>query len=152
AETITLTPNFTTQAGGVDVTPNTPATVQLTIPSAAPALVSLQIASASASSFVLTATGYSTTRTLTSLNVTFTPAAGFHVPSLQFSMDLHQIAPLWFQSTSAQSFGGQFQISIPFTLQGKVGTGQTLLQAIASVALTVSNEVGASNSVQIPLP
>lgn len=148
AETITLTPTFAIQAGGVDVTPDSPSTIQLTVPPAPPTLLTVQIASATTNGFILNVIGYSTTRNLTTVSVTFSPSTGFNVPSLQFSVDLSQVAPLWFQSTSAQSFGGQFEVAIPFLLQGKVATGQTLFQALASVSVTASNDVGTSNSIQ----
>jgi hypothetical protein len=147
-ETITLTPSFATQAGGVDLTPASPPTVQLTIPSAAPTLLTIQIASATTSGFILNVIGYSTTRKLTNLNVTFSPSAGFNVPSVQFPVDVSQVAQLWFQSATAQGFGGQFEVAIPFSLQGTVATGKTLLQSLASVSVTASNDIGTSNSMQ----
>ncbi len=151
AETITLTPSFATQTGGVDITPSSPPALQLSIVPSAPTVAAIQIGTTTSNGFSLNVIGYSTTRTLTTLNVTITPAAGFNVAASQFTVDLRQVAPLWFQSTTAQSFGGQFEIAIPFTLQGTVPTGQTLLQTIAAVSVTAANEVGTSNSVQINL-
>ena len=148
AETIVLTPSFLTQAGGVDITPEAPTVMQFTVPPSVPTLVGVQIASTTTNGFSLNVIGFSTTRILTSLNVTFTTAAGFNVPSAQFTVDLRGVAPLWFQSASAQTFGGQFEIAIPFTLQGTVATGQALIQALTSVSATVSNDVGTSNSLQ----
>jgi hypothetical protein len=148
AETVTLTPSFVTQSGGVDVTPASPTTLQFTIPSAAPVLVTVQATGQTTSSFTLNVVGYSTGRTLNSLNLVFTAATGFSLPSSQFTVDLHQVASNWFQSAASQSFGGQFEISIPFTLQGTPPTGKTLLQSLASVAATVTNDVGTSNSLQ----
>jgi len=148
AETITLTPSFATQAGGVNLTPGSPPTIQLTVPPAALTLLTVQVASATTTGFIVNVIGYSTTRKLTALSVTFSPSAGFNVPSLQFSVDVSQVAPLWFQSTSAQTFGGQFEVAIPFTLQGTVATGQTLLQSLATVSVTASNDIGTSNSIQ----
>ncbi len=151
AETVTLTPTFAT-AGGVDVTPSPATTSQFTVASAAPVLLSIQISNATASSFTMQVTGYSTTRSLSSMSVTFNPATGFKLGTSQFSIDLSQVSTLWFQGTSSQSFGGQFQISVPFALTGptpKVGT--TLLSAIASVTATVNNSVGTSTSVEAGL-
>ncbi len=147
AENITLAPSFATQAGDVDITPTSPPTVQLSVAAAAPTLISVQLASSSSNGFSLNIIGYSTTRTLGSLNLTFAPASGFNVAATQFTEDLSQIGPLWFQSTSAQAFGGQFEINIPFTLQGTVTATQTLFQSIASVSVTISNQVGSSNSI-----
>jgi len=143
-----LTPSFATQAGGVDLTPDTPVSLQFTVPPAAPTLVSVQIGSQTTNSFLLIVTGFSTIRSLTALNVQFAPAAGFSVPTTPFNEDLSQVAAAWFQSSASLTFGGQFTATIPFTLQGTVSSGQSLLAGISSVSATVSNERGTSNSVQ----
>jgi hypothetical protein len=144
--TITLTPSFATQAGGVDVTPDPPALLQFTVPAAAPTIIAAQVGSQTASSFVLTVTGFSTSRSITALNVQFASAAGFNVPTTPFNIDLHQAASVWFQSNAALAFGGQFTVTIPFTLHGTVSATKTLLQGIASVSATVSNATGTSNT------
>ena len=151
AETITLTPSFATQLGGVDITPVSPPTMQLSVPAAAPTLIAVQLASSTSNGFSLNIIGYSTTRTLSSLTLTFAPASGFNVAATQFTVNLSQVSPLWFQSTAALTFGGQFEINLPFTLQGTVSATQTLLQTIASVSVTATNSVGTSNSVQTNL-
>ena len=152
AETVTLTPAFATAAGSVDVTPSSPATLQFTIPSQAPVLLTLQTTGQTANSFTLVVTGYATTRALTSLNVTFTAAAGYNLSSAPVTVDLTQVAAAWFASSTSLTFGGQFQITIPFTLQGpNPPSGKTLLDSLASVSATVANGVGTSNSLQTPV-
>jgi hypothetical protein len=151
AETITLTPSFATAAGGITLTPATPATLQFTVPAAAPVLIAATVAATSTNSVTLNFTGYSTTRTLTTLNVQFTATTGFTLASSQVTVDLHQAAAVWFQSTGSQGFGGQFTVTVPFTFSGTVSATQALLQTIASVSATVSKEVGASNSVTTPI-
>ncbi len=150
ASTITLTPQFAT-AAGVDLTPDNPTTLQFEVPSAAPVLLAGVESASSSTSIVLTFTGFTTTRTLTKLDVQFTAAPGFTLASPQVSVDLRQAATVWFESSGSQSFGGQFTVTVPFTFSGTVATGHTLLQAIASVSATISNEVGASNSVSSPI-
>ena len=150
ASTITLTPTFT-NASGVDLTPADPTTLQFTVPSAAPVLLAGAETASSANSIVLSFTGFTTTRTLTKLDVQFTAAPGFTLTSPQVSVDLRQAATIWFESTGSQGFGGQFTVTVPFTFSGTVGTGQTLVQAIASFSATISNESGASNSVTSPI-
>ena len=72
------------------------------------------------------------------------------MPMTNFKIDVGQISTVWFQSTASRTFGSQFTLSIPFTFQGTVPTGQTLLNSITSVAVTVSNgHVGTSNSIQV---
>jgi len=147
AETVTLTPSFAT-GGGVDVTPAAPTTLQFTVPSVAPFLVSAQIANETSNSFELVLIGYSTTRSLTSLSVTFNPASGFKIGTAQLTIDLTQVSAAWFQSSASIAFGGQFQITAPFTLQGTPPKNQTLIESIASVTATVGNAVGTSGSLQ----
>ena len=90
-------------------------------------------------SFTLLITGYSTTRSLGALNVTFTPASGYNLSTTSFTIDVSSEAALWFQSSASQSFGGLFEITQPFTLPGKVPVNKTLIQAIASAAVTVAD-------------
>jgi hypothetical protein len=152
ATTITLTPSFATQDGGVDVTPGSPTTLQFTVAPAAPVLVAIVPSSETTSSFTLNVTGYSTTRTLTSVTLQFTAAAATTVGTTQVTIDLRQAATQWFQSSGSQTFGGAFTVALPFTLHGTPPTGETLLQTIASVSATVSNEQGASNTLVATLP
>lgn len=154
AETVTLTPSFMT-SGGVDVTPSSPHTLQFTIAPAAPVLENLQIANAAGSptsaSFQVVLTGYSTTRDLKTVNVTFTAASGFNLTTSTASVDVSGPSNVWFQSSASQSFGGLFLVTVPFTLKGTAPTNQTLLDAIASVSATITNTVGTSNSEQSTL-
>jgi hypothetical protein len=152
ASTITLTPSFATQSGGIDVTPASPTTLQFAVAAAPPVLVSVLPVNETANSFALNVTGYSTTRTLTGLTLQFTPAAGISIGTSQITADLKQASTAWFQSTASQAFGGQFTVTVPFTLQGTPPTGKTLLQTIAAISATVSNERGTSNSLQVTLP
>jgi hypothetical protein len=152
ATTITLTPSFATQAGGVNLTPSQPTTLSFTVAAAAPTLVASQVASSNANSIVLTLTGFSTTRSLSGLTAQFTAAPGFSVPTAPINVDLTQASPLWFNSRASVTFGGQFTVTIPFTLQGKVSTTQTLVQSITSVSVTVANGTGTSNTLETALP
>jgi len=148
ASTITLTPSFATQAGGIDLTPASPATLQLSVGAAAPTLISAQVGSTTTNSFVLTLVGFTTTRSLTAMAVQFTAAAGYKVSTAPVNIDLSQVAAAWFAGTASIAFGGQFQVTVPFTLSGTVGTGQTLTGSLAAVSTTISNSTGTSNSVQ----
>ena len=147
AESVTLAPSFTT-AGGVTVTQASPSTLEFTVASLAPVLQGLQITNTTSSSFTLLVIGYSTTRSLGSLSVTFNPAAGYNLATTTFSTDLSQAGALWYQKAASQAFGGQFEISIPFNLTGPVSSTKTLLQSLASVSVTVSNSIGTSTPAQ----
>src|SRR5579864_826369 len=152
ATTITLTPSFTTQGGGVNLTPSQPSTLSFTVPAAAPTLIATQVAGSTTNSVLLSLTGFSTSRSLTKLTAQFTAAPGFTVPATPIDVDVTQAATLWFNSTGSLGFGGQFTVTVPFTLQGTVSTTQTLVQSLASVSLTVTNGTGTSNTLQLTLP
>ncbi len=151
AETVTLAPTFATTAG-VDLTPASPPTLQFTVASLAPVLESLQITNETASSFTLLIIGYSTTRSIGPLNITFNPASGYNLAQSTYNTDLTQQAGLWFQSSASQAFGGQFEVTMSFTLTGPTpAKGKTLLQAISSISTTIGNSIGTSNSLQASL-
>jgi hypothetical protein len=63
-------------------------------------------------------------------------------------VDLSQVSLVWFQSTASDAFGGEFTVTVPFTLAGTIPTGDTLVQAISAISATISNSVGTSGSVQ----
>ena len=149
ASTIALTPTFATKAGGVDVTPATPTSLQFSIAPAPPVLIALSLSGQTATSFVISVTGFTTPRALSTWTVQFTTISGFNMPVTKFSIDVSQISTVWFQSTASRPFGSQFTLSIPFTFQGTVPNGQSLLNSIASVAVTLSNGQGTSNSIQV---
>ena len=150
ASGITLTPTFATQAGNVDLTPASPASLQFTVAPAVPSLIAIQVASPTTTGFTIQVTGFSTPRSLKSIAVQFTTAPGFSMPTTQFTVDVSQVSTVWFNSTASQAFGGQFTISVPFTFQ--VPAGQSILNAITSVSVTMSNSLGVSSSIQAAVP
>lgn len=149
--TVTLSPSFATQPGGVDLTPSSPTSLQFSVASTAPILRSGQVTNVTATSFTMNMSGFSTSRALTALNVQFTPSTGFSVPQTQFTIDLRQSSAAWFQSANSQSFGGQFVVSVPFAFQGTAPSGQTILQSVSSLLVTVSNANGTSSALQVKI-
>jgi hypothetical protein len=147
AGTITLTPTFSTLNGGVPLNPTTPTTLQLTVPSVAPTLQAISISAQTTNSFVISVTGFTTTRALSTWNVQFAAAPGFSLAVTNFSIDVSQISSVYFQTVASRAFGSQFILSIPFTFQGTPPSGLTVLNSIASVAATVTNGQGTSNSI-----
>ncbi len=148
---MTLTPSFATQAGNVDLNPASPTVLQFSVAPAAPTLIAVQLSNRTDTSLTIVATGFTTTRSLTTWQVQFTPVSGVQMPASQFTFDIGQLATTWFRGTASQAFGGQFTVSIPFTFQGTLSSGKPLLSGIDSVTVTMNNEVGASNSPQAKL-
>lgn len=148
ASNITLTPSFATQSGSVALTPSSPTSLQFAVAPAVPTLVAIQVTGVSTTGFTIQVTGFSNTRSLKSASVQFTLAPGFSMPTSQFTIDASQVSAVWYASTASQSFGSQFTIAIPFTFQGTFPTGQSVVNAITSISVTMSNALGASNSLQ----
>ena len=151
ASSITLTPTFATFPGNIDLTPNTPTVLQFSVAPSAPTLIALQITGQTTTGFTVQVTGFTTTRSLTSLSVQFTTAPGFSLATSQFTINAKPVSTIWFQSAASQGFGGQFTLAVPFTFQATLPAGQSVLAAIASVSASISNESGASNSLQATL-
>ena len=152
ATTLTFTPSFTAQASQVNLTPNPVQTLQVTVAPAAPALIGIQLTGEAANGFSILVTGYTTTRTLTNWTVQFGTKSGFVMAQAQFTVSLQTVSNLWFQSNASQTFGGQFTVTVPFTFTGTLPSGASVVSALSSVSVNVSNELGTSNTVQANLP
>ncbi|PWU02352.1 MAG: hypothetical protein C5B51_20890 [Terriglobia bacterium] len=168
AGTLTITPTFATPAG-LDLTPAPPKALTLTVQPSAPRIVSVVEKTSAANGFTLAISGYSTTRSLTKVNFQFTVTSDVTSPTTQFSMDISQAATNWYSSSQAQPFGGQFAVSVPFTLTSSglsqsssssttsgsststTTTTPTLISKIQSVTVSVANEQGTSNSLSTPI-
>jgi Abnormal spindle-like microcephaly-assoc'd, ASPM-SPD-2-Hydin len=151
ASTFTLTPDFITQIGLVELTPKPASTLQFTVAGGAPTVLAVQVANVTATSFSLDVTGFSTSRAIQQLNVQFNLEPGFSMPTTQFAFNVQPIGSVWFASAASQAFGGEFTMTVPFTFLGTAPSGKTLLSSIASVAVTLTNAAGTSNSVQANL-
>ncbi len=146
AGSILITPAFSTLSG-INLTPSNPTTARVDIPKLAPVLLNARVTSQTATTLTVAVTGYTTTRTLTSLNFTFTGLTGQTLA--QLPSDVSASSRVWFESTASQGFGGQFTVEVPFTLQsGSAATGTDLVANIHSVVVKIANEIGTSNSVE----
>ncbi len=153
AGTIVVTPSFATAAGGLDLTPSSPAELRLDLARSAPRLLGGLVAALTASGATLTVTGYTTPRSLQQLSFQFAlaPDAPATVPSTQFSIDIAASADAWFRAVGSTASGGLFSATVPFTLQGVTATSPAFTSVFQSVTVTATNEVGASNTVTINL-
>ena len=150
AGAITLTPSFITD-GGINLTPAIPPTLNLTVAQSAPRLLSVQVSGVAASSLNLLITGYATSRSLTQIDIQFTPVAGENVATTKLSVPVGPSFTAWYQSTASQVFGSQFTLTLPLTLQGDLTNVATLTAAIQSASVTLTNNQGVSNSQSVSL-
>lgn len=149
ASTITITPSFATQSG-IDLTPATRNSYSLQIPSSAPRILAVQVTGLTTSGFTLTISGYATSRSLTRANVQFTPVAGVNVSNAQFALPLEQVAPNYFVSSAGQLAGGQFVLTIPFTIRTSNATPLPS-QIFSAATVSLVSEVGSSDPVTAPI-
>ncbi len=130
--------------GPYNLTSGGPITQMITIPQSAPAIVTVAIASESASSVTLLITGYSTPRSVQQLSFQLVPATGAALQTTSLSTDVTKPFDTWFQSQAGVSFGSQFSATVQLNVSGNLDT-------IASVAVVASNAVGASAPQSISL-
>jgi hypothetical protein len=150
AGTITVTPSFAL-ASGLDVTPASPPTLSLSVPSGPVVLTSALVSAKTATSLTLQVTGYATTRDLATLAFQFTPQSSTNLSNSSVSLNIAPNAQVWFSSRQSYSFGGQFSVSVPFTLsngQTSTSTSTTsLVSLLKSVSVTATNSAGTSTPV-----
>jgi hypothetical protein len=151
AGTIVLTPSFQSD-GGIALTPTDPPALTLTVPSATPRLQAVQTTGKTASGFSVLVTGYATSRQITQIDLTFTPTSGENVPTTRITIPADASFNAWYQGTTSSQFGSQFTATIPITLSGDLVNVATLYETIKSVSVTLTNRVGASNTMSVDLP
>lgn len=104
----------------------------VTIARAAPVIQSATVVPNS-SGFSVQVSGFSNSRDLTSASFHFTAASGQVVQTSDLTVPLTTAANQWYSGSASQSFGGQYLIVIPFTLQKGVVSG------LASVSVELQN-------------
>ena len=144
AGTISLTPSFATTTG-VNLTPASPLSLSMTIAESAPVIVSMEIDSPTATGFTLTFTGLATGRDMTGIDVHFTMAAGVNVSVPDATINVQAQFTTWYGGSGSAAFGSLFTASVPFTLSGQLSGISSLINAIQSVTLTLTNQQGTSS-------
>src|SRR5262249_6728023 len=117
AGTIFITPSFSTQSG-FNLTPASPAPLNLTIARTEARLSGASISGATTNAFTVILNGYSTSRGVSQLDVQVTPKTGTSFAATHVTLDVRAPSSAWYQSTASQAFGGAFLIAIPFNLSG----------------------------------
>lgn len=151
AGTITLTPTVSTADGGINLTPTTPPSVSLTVAAAAPRILSATISARTASTLTLQINGYSTARSVTTMDIAFTPTSGETVSTQRVSVPVEPAFLGYYQSTTSAPFGSLFSLTVPLTFSGDIKSVTQLIDTIQSLAITFANSRGTSNSVTVNL-
>ena len=151
AGVITLSSTFATD-GGINLTPSVPPSVNLTVASASPRLLSVILGAKTANSITLQISGYSTARSVTQLDLTFTAISGETLGTQRLTIPVEPAFLGYYQGTASAQFGSLFTLTVPLSLAGDVNATSTpLSDTIQSIAVTMANRVGTSNSVSLAL-
>lgn len=141
AGTITLKASLT--AGGQDVTPSPAPTKTITIAPAVPVITSVALTQVTGGLNVVV-TGYSNTREVSSGSFTFTVTSGNTLSQGTLTVPLTSAYATWFNSTTSNATGGQFKLTVPFSVTQGSAT------AVTRVSVTLTNNQGASGAVSSP--
>jgi hypothetical protein len=149
AGTITLSATFTTDAGGINLTTGTAPATNISVRPSAPRITSVQLSNRTASAITVLITGYSPTRSANTLAFTFTPYVDPNNTNLQLATTKLNLAVdgpfgVWYRSAASQPFGSLFTATVTFNVFGDI-------EAIQSLAVTISNSLGTSNSGSVAL-
>ncbi len=107
---------------------------------AAPPVISSVTVTPGTNGFTVQVVGLSTTRDLVSATVQFIPTAGSTtLQTTQANISLSAAAGTWFQSSQSSAYGGQFTLTLPFSVVG--GTAP-----LDSVSVALTNSVGSSTA------
>jgi hypothetical protein len=124
-------------AGGASIAMTAPArTVQVN--AAAPVIRSVTV-NRRTGGFDVVVVALSTTRELTKATVSFHPSAAGALQTTQAAVPLTDVANAWFKGPDSAAFGGQFTLTLPFTI---TGGGNPL----DSVSVVLSNGSGDSQA------
>jgi len=149
AGTVTLTPAVSTADGGINLTPTTPPSVSLTVASAAPRILNATISARTANTLTLLVNGYSTARSVTTMDIAFTPTSGETVSTQRVSIPVEPAFLGYYQSTASAPYGSLFSLSVPLTFSGDLKSVTQLIDTIQSLAVTMANSRGTSNSMTV---
>jgi hypothetical protein len=150
AGTITLTPSFVSD-GGINLTPAIPPALNLTVAQLPPRLLNVQFSGKTASSLNLLITGYATGRSLTQIDIQLTPVSGENVATTKLSLSVGPSFTAWYQGTASQTFGSQFTVTVPLTVQGEVVNVTNPTDTIQSISVTLTNNQGVSGAQSVSL-
>jgi hypothetical protein len=129
-------------AGSVPVAAPSAAVLTAQVASAAPVVRSVTVMRGT-DGFSLQIVGLSNTRELASATVRFVPGTGSNIQTSQVTIPLSAAAGAWFSNAGSNAYGGQFTLTLPFTVTGGPA-------ALDSVVVVLTNQMGASQEASTP--
>ncbi len=151
AGSITLTPTINTTEGSINLTPTTPPALTLNVAPAAPRILSVALGSKTATTITLLISGYATNRSVTTMRMQFTPVSGENVGTTDVTVPVEASFIGYYQGPASAPFGSLFTVSVTLTLAGDIKNVTSVTDTLQSVAVTLTNRVGTSNSTALTL-
>ena len=137
AGTITITSQFS--AGGQNVTPSPAPAKTIAVEQAAPVISTVTL-TRSGSTLTVVVTGYATSREMISGTYRFSASSGNTLSQSDIAVPLTSAFTTWFSSVAANATGGNFRLTVPFTIQGDA-------TAVNLTSVTLTNTRGSSPAV-----
>lgn len=128
-----------------NITPDEAPELQFSVMEAAPVLRSVVLGSTGQGGFALQVTGFSTTRSVSSLSFSFSGAAGADLRTPTLQADVAEKFTTYYAGNQSVSFGSQFTATVSFTLE------EGVFEDLNGVSVTATNGSGESNSVSVSL-
>ncbi|HLJ75117.1 MAG TPA: hypothetical protein VKU62_11060, partial [Thermoanaerobaculia bacterium] len=113
------------------------ATATVTTATAPPVIDSVTLTQG-AGGFTVVITGYTPTREVATGAFSFTAGANATISQSDITVPLAAAFATWFGSTASNAFGGQFTLTMPFTVQGNASN-------VVRVGVDLTNKAGISN-------
>ncbi|MEZ5351803.1 MAG: choice-of-anchor D domain-containing protein [Bryobacteraceae bacterium] len=151
AGTIVVSPVINTTDGGINLTPSAPPQATLSVASGAPVVLGVSVASRTANVLTLLVNGYATNRSVSRMELRFTPTSGENVQTTSLTLPVEAAFLGYFQGAQSANFGSLFSATVPLTLSGDVANVSSVIDTIQSVAVTLTNSAGTSPAVTLSL-
>lgn len=139
-----ITFRATFAVGAVDISPQPPFTRSVAIGASAPVIRSVQLGATTGSSFELLITGYSTARSVSTINMQFTPSTGANLQTTTLRIDAASAFASWYDSAASQTVGSQFTATVTIQASGNI-------TAVQGVSVVLSNNQGQSQPISLNL-
>ena len=144
----TTAPNVTvitgTVAGTITLTasvPGSPDVIKTIVIAPAVPVISQVVLQQVTGGVNVVVTGYSNTREVSSGSFTFTVSSGNTLSQATIPVTLSSAYATWFNNTSSNATGGEFKLTVPFSVTQGSAT------AVTKVSVTLTNGQGASGAV-----
>ena len=107
------------------------------------------VSAKTSNSITLLISGYATSRSVTSMDLTFTATSGENVGTQKVTVPLESAFIGYYQGTTSAQYGSLFTISVPLTFAGDIKSVTQLSDTITSIGVTLTNGLGTSASTSV---